>query len=57
MFYRLLGMVVWNGAKVYFRRKYGGRAPSRLIAALGGALVVGTVAAVLAARRGSGSEE
>jgi hypothetical protein len=23
MFYRLLGMLVWNGAKVVLRRKYG----------------------------------
>jgi hypothetical protein len=23
MFYKLLGMVVWNGAKFFLRRKYG----------------------------------
>jgi hypothetical protein len=57
MFYRLLGMAVWKGAKLYLRRRYGGRPPSRLIAALGGVLVVGTAAAVLAARHGSGSQE
>jgi hypothetical protein len=56
MFYRLLGMVVWNGAKVYFRRKYGGGVPSRLIAAVGGVLVVGAAAAVLAAKHGSSDE-
>jgi hypothetical protein len=52
MFYRLLGMVVWKGAKLYLRRRYGGRVPSRLLAALGAVLVVGAGAAVLAARRG-----
>jgi hypothetical protein len=57
MFYRLLGMAVWKGSKLYLRRKYGGRPPSRLIAALGGVLVVGTVAALLAARHGSGPDE
>jgi hypothetical protein len=57
MFYRLLGMAVWKGAKLYLRRRYGGRPPSRLIAALGGVLVVGTAAAVLAARRGTNPDE
>ena len=50
MFYRLLGMAVWKGAKLYLRRRYGGRPPARLLAALGGLLVVGAGAAVLASR-------
>ncbi len=54
MFYRLLGMAVWKGARLYLRRRYGGRPPARVIAALGGALVVGAGAVALAARRSSG---
>ena len=54
MLYRLLGMAVWKGARFYLRRKYGGRTPSRLVAALGGVLVVGAGAALFAARHGNG---
>ena len=57
MFYRLLGMAVWKGSKLYLRRRYGGRPPARLIAALGGVFVVGTVAALLAAKHGNGQDE
>jgi hypothetical protein len=52
MFYKLLGMVVWNGAKFMLRRKYGPTyAPKPLVAGAVIALVAG--AAVLAARRES----
>jgi len=52
MFYKLLGMVVWNGAKFMLRRKYGPTyAPKPLVAGAVIALVAGV--AVLAARRES----
>jgi hypothetical protein len=54
MLYRLLGMAVWKGGRLYLRRKYGGRTPSRLVTALGGVLVVGAGAALFAARHGNG---
>ena len=50
MFYKLLGMVVWNGAKFMLRRKYGPTyAPKPLLAGAVIAVVAGV--AVLAARR------
>ena len=53
MFYKLLGMVVWNAAKIFLRRKYGPTyAPKPLLAAGVIAIVAGV--AVLAAR-GEGS--
>jgi hypothetical protein len=53
MGYRILGYVVWNGAKWYVRRRYGGAA-SRKAAALG---IVGAavVALAVAGRKRSGS--
>jgi hypothetical protein len=52
MFYKFLGMVVWNGAKVFLRRKYGPTyAPKPLLAGAVIAIVGGV--AVLAARRES----
>jgi hypothetical protein len=52
MFYKLLGMVVWNGAKFFLRRKYGPTyAPKPLIAA--GVLAVVAGVALLAAKRDS----
>jgi hypothetical protein len=53
MFYKLLGMVVWNGGKLVLRRKYGPTyAPKPLLA--GGVLAIAAAAAlaILAARRG-----
>jgi hypothetical protein len=39
MFYKLLGMLVWNGGKLFLKRKYGPTyAPKPLLA--GGLLVV-----------------
>ena len=52
MFYKLLGMVVWNGAKLFLRRKYGPTyAPKPLLAGA----IIGAVAgvAILASRRES----
>lgn len=52
MFYKLLGMVVWNGAKFFLRRKYGPTyAPKPLLAA--GVIAVVAGVAVLASRRES----
>ncbi len=52
MFYKLLGMLVWNGGKVFLRRKYGPTyAPKPLLAGLVIAIVAGV--AVLASRRDS----
>jgi hypothetical protein len=56
VFYRLLGMAVWKGGRLYLRRRYGGRPPARVLAALGGVLVLGAGAAVMAARRGGDLE-
>ena len=50
MLYRLLGMVVWKGAKLYLRRRYGGRLPSRPLAAIAALFVVGAGAVLLALR-------
>ena len=50
MFYKLLGMVVWNGAKFVLRSKYGRTyAPKPLLA--GAVLAVVAAVAVVAARR------
>jgi hypothetical protein len=52
MFYKMLGMVVWNGAKVFLRRKYGPTyAPKPLLA--GAMIAVVAAVALLAARRES----
>ena len=54
MFYKLLGMVVWNGAKLFLRRKYGPTyAPKPLVAGAVIAVVAGV--AILASRRDSSS--
>jgi hypothetical protein len=46
MAYKLLGMVVWKGAKLFLRRKYGTTKP--LVAA---GVVVGAVALLLALQK------
>jgi hypothetical protein len=52
MFYKLLGMLVWNGAKLFLRRKYGRlHAPKPLLA--GGIVAVVAAVAILASRRDS----
>ena len=49
MGYKLLGWVVWNGAKWYLRRKYGStKVPTPVLAA---ALVAGAVGVAVAVRR------
>jgi hypothetical protein len=55
MLYKLLGMAVWNGAKWYLGRRYGGGTAVKALA-VGGAVAVAAGAAVAVARRaGSGS--
>ena len=52
MFYKVLGMVVWNGGKLVLRRKYGSTyAPKPVLAGAVIAAVAGV--ALLAARRES----
>ena len=52
MFYKLLGMMVWNSAKFFLRRKYGPTyAPKPLLAGAVIAVVAGV--ALLASRRES----
>jgi len=52
MFYRLLGMLVWNGGKLFLRRKYGPTyVPKPLVA--GGILAIVAGVAILASRRES----
>ena len=49
MFYKLLGMTVWNGGKFFLRRKYGPTyAPKPLLA--GGVVAIVAGVALLAAR-------
>ena len=52
MFYKLLGILVWNGAKVVLRRKYG---PTYLPAPVlaGAVVVVGLLVGLLFAKRSS----
>ena len=52
MFYRLLGIAVWKGAKFYVGRKYGGKLPSRALAGIGGLLVLVVGALLFSFRRG-----
>ena len=54
MFYKLLGMLVWNGGKVMLRRKYGPTyAPKPVVA--GGIIAIVAGVAILASRRDSSS--
>jgi hypothetical protein len=50
MFYKLLGMAVWNGSKWYLGRRYGPRArPKALL--VGGAVALAAGAATVLAKR------
>jgi hypothetical protein len=57
MFYKLLGMAVWNGGKYYFRARYGRTSIPKPV--IGGAAlaIIAAVAAVLMAARRNGTEE
>jgi hypothetical protein len=52
MFYKLLGMAVWNGAKWYVGRRYGPRAGAKALV-VGGLLTAGVGAAAVLAKRAS----
>jgi hypothetical protein len=53
MGYKLLGMVVWRGARWYMHRRYPNAARNAAIAGVGAAVVIGgVVAGVKAARSG-----
>jgi hypothetical protein len=52
--YKLLGMAVWHGGKLFLRRKYGSTyLPKPLLAGIAAAVVAGGVVAVAAAKRGT----
>jgi hypothetical protein len=52
MFYKLLGMAVWKGAKAFLRRKYGPTyVPAPLIASV--VVLVGSLVGLLFAKRDS----
>jgi hypothetical protein len=53
MFYKLLGMAVWNGAKWYLGRRYGPKSGSKVLAAGGAAALVAGAVLVVARRSGS----
>ena len=50
MFYKLLGMAVWNGAKWYLGRRFGPHAGSKALV-VGGVLALGIGAAAVLAKR------
>ncbi len=53
MFYKLLGMAVWNGGKFFLRRRYGSTyVPKAVLAGAALAVAGGVVLALV--RRGSG---
>ncbi len=56
MFYRLLGMAVWKGGRFYLGRKYDGKVPARIVAGLGGVLVLAAGVLLYSARRGDSAE-
>jgi hypothetical protein len=52
MFYKLLGMAVWNGGKLFLRRRYGSTyVPKSVLGGAGLAVVAAVAAALVAARR------
>jgi hypothetical protein len=57
MFYKLLGMAVWNAGKLFVRRKYVSTSvPKPLLAGAAVAVAGGIALAVLAAKRAASSE-
>ena len=50
MGYKILGFVVWKGAKMYLGRRFGPRAGLKALAA-GGGLAIASTALVFAIRR------
>jgi hypothetical protein len=57
MFYKLLGMAVWNGGKLFLRRRYGSTyVPKPALAGAAVAVAGGVALAVLAAKRNVSSK-
>jgi hypothetical protein len=50
MFYKLLGMAVWNGTKWYLGRRFGSKAGSKALV-VGGVAALGIGAAAVLAKR------
>jgi hypothetical protein len=55
MFYKLLGYVVWNGGKVFLRKRYGSSYVPKGVLIGGAVAAVGGAALVAAASRRNGS--
>jgi hypothetical protein len=55
MFYKLLGMAVWHGGKLFLRRRYGSTYVPKGVLAGGAVAVVGGIAVAVAAARRGGS--
>ena len=55
MAYKLLGMAVWKGAKLFLRRKYGRTYAPKPVLAGAGLLVFAILALVVYGRRDNGS--
>ncbi len=55
MLYKLLGMAVWHGGKLFLRRRYGSTYVPKAVLA-GGALAAVAAVALLAARRGGSND-
>jgi hypothetical protein len=53
MFYKLLGMAVWNGGKWYVGRRFGPNVRTKALAAGGGVALAAGLAVVLLRRGGS----
>jgi hypothetical protein len=50
MFYKLLGMAVWNGGKLFLRHRYGATYVPKPVLAGVAVAVVGAIALLVAAR-------
>jgi hypothetical protein len=55
MLYKLLGMAVWHGGKLFLKRRYGSTYVPKPVLAGAAAAVVGGLAVIAAAARKSGS--
>jgi hypothetical protein len=56
MFYKLLGMAVWHGGKLFLRRRYGSAyVPKPVLAGAAVAAIAGVGLAVAAAKRSASS--
>jgi hypothetical protein len=56
MFYKLLGMAVWHGGRLFLRRRYSTYVPKPLLAGAALAVVGGVALAVVAAKRNGSSQ-